>query len=167
MMILSVFPELSLSEARIKHAEARNLLDEDTDPADVKRARKIARNLSTVDTFKALAIEWYEKEKKHWSTTHSDRVNRLLNKDLFCLIGELPVVDIRSPEVLAYLRRIEKRGAIETAHRAKQVAGQVFRYAIATGKAENDPTIALKDALMTPKKSHFAAITDPKEVGSP
>jgi hypothetical protein len=86
-------------------------------------------------------------------------------KDLFPQIGKRPLEAITPPELLAALRRVESRGAIETAHRVKQVAGQVFRYGVATGRAERDPTADLKGALATPTTKHLAAITDPKLVG--
>lgn len=164
-LALGVYPETTLADARHQCDEARKLIKNDIDPADVKRAKKIAKTQSQENSFKALALEWFAKETPHWSSHHVNRVDRMLNKELFPHIGSRPIADITAPDLLACLRRVESRGAIETAHRVKQVAGQVFRYAVATGKAERDPSADLKDALATPKKSHFAAITDPKEVG--
>jgi integrase len=89
----------------------------------------------------------------------------LLKKDLFPYIGKRPISKITSPDLLKALRRIESRGAVNTAHRAKQAAGMVFRYAVATGRAERDPSVDLKDALAQPTKSHFKSITEPAEVG--
>jgi integrase len=164
-LALGVYPDISLAAARKKRNEARQLLENDIDPSDVKRAKKLAKSEAQENSFKALALEWFEKQKPHWSSHHIERVNRMLNKELFPHIGIRPISDIKAPELLACLRRVESRGAIETAHRVKQVAGQVFRYAVASGKAERDPSSDLKDALTTPTKSHFAAITTPKEVG--
>ena len=93
------------------------------------------------------------------------RLKRLLQKDLFPYIGKRPISKITSPELLKTLRRIESRGAVDTAHRAKQAAGMVFRYAVATGRAERDPSVDLKDALTQPIKTHFKSITEPAEVG--
>lgn len=164
-LALGVYPEVSLADARHKCNEARKLLQNDIDPSDVKRAKKLAKTEAQENSFQALALEWFEKQKPHWSSHHIERVNRMLHKELFPHIGKRPISDITSPDLLSCLRRVESRGAIETAHRVKQVAGQVFRYAVASGKAERDPSADLKDALSTPTKSHFAAITDPKEVG--
>lgn len=164
-LALGVYPETTLADARHQCDEARKLIKNDIDPSDVKRAKKIAKAQSQENSFKALALEWFAKETPHWSTHHIDRVDRMLNKELFPFIANRPIGDITAPDLLACLRRVESRGAIETAHRVKQVAGQVFRYAVATGKADRDPSADLKDALATPIKSHFAAVTDPKEVG--
>jgi len=98
------------------------------------------------------------------SKSHRERTLRAMEKDLFPKLGNRPISEINAPELLATLRRIESRGAIETAHRAKQTAGQIFRYAVATGRAERDPSGDLKGALRNPKKRHLAAITEPKEV---
>lgn len=164
-LALGVYPDVTLADARHQCDDARKLIKNDIDPSDVKRAKKIAKAQSQANSFKALALEWFAKETPHWSTHHIDRVDRMLNKELFPFIANRPVGDITAPDLLVCLRRVESRGAIETAHRVKQVAGQVFRYAVATGKAERDPSTDLKDALASPKKSHFAAITDPKDVG--
>ena len=164
-LALGVYPNVSLAEARNKREDAKKQIANDIDPSNSKRAAKLAKTQTQENSFKAIALEWFEMEKPHWSSHHIDRVDRMLEKELFPHIGQRPVGDITAPELLACLRRVESRGAIETAHRVKQVAGQVFRYAVATGKAERDPSGDLKDALATPKKSHFAAITEPKEVG--
>jgi integrase len=99
------------------------------------------------------------------SEKHRNRVKRALENDLFPSLGKRPINEITSPELLMALRKIEARGAIETAHRAKQTAGQIFRFGVATGRAKRDPTPDLKEALQNRQKKHFAAITDPKEVG--
>jgi integrase len=164
-LALGVYPETTLADARRKCEEARKLIKNDVDPSDVKRAKKIAKTQSQENSFKALALEWFAIKTPHWSSDHIYRVDSILNKELFPHVGNRSVGEITAPDLLACLRRVESRGAIETAHRVKQVAGQVFRYAVASGKAERDPSADLKDALATPIKSHFAAITEPKEVG--
>ncbi len=164
-LALGVYPDITLANARQKCEEAKQQIRNNIDPSDVKRAKKIAKVESQENSFNALALEWFAKEMPHWSTHHSDRVQRMLHKELFPFLGSRPIADITAPDLLACLRRVESRGAIETAHRVKQVAGQVFRYAVASGKAERDPSADLKDALATPTKSHFAAVTDPKDVG--
>jgi integrase len=97
--------------------------------------------------------------------SHGDRILKRLEKDLFPWLGKRPIVEIKAPELLAVLRRIESRGAQETAHRAMQNCGQVFRYAVATGRAEHDPTGALRGALPAPKEKHHASIIEPKRIG--
>jgi integrase len=164
-LALGVYPETTLADARRKCEEARKLIKNDVDPSDVKRAKKIAKTQSQENSFKALALEWFAIKTPHWSSDHIYRVDSILNKELFPHVGNRSIGEITAPDLLACLRRVESRGAIETAHRVKQVAGQVFRYAVASGKAERDPSADLKDALATPIKSHFAAITEPKEVG--
>lgn len=164
-LALGVYPNASLADARNKRDDARSQLQNDIDPGEVKRAAKLAKTQTQENSFEAVALEWFEKEKPHWSESHCIRVQAMLNKELIPHIGRRNINKISAPELLACLRRIESRGAIETAHRAKQVAGQVFRYAIAIGKAERDPSADLQGALATPQKGHMAAITEPKEVG--
>ena len=164
-LALGVYPEISLADARERRDEAKRLLANDLDPSEVKRVAKIAKSEAQENTFKAIAIEWFEKEKLTWSDSHIERNQRLLTKDLFPSIGNRVAKDLSPPDLLASLRKIESRGALETAKRAKQVAGQVMRYAIATGRAERDISADLKGALATPIKTHFASVTDPKEVG--
>jgi integrase len=116
------------------------------------------------ETFEAIAREWHAKFKPGWSSGHADTIMSRLECDLFPYLGERPVSEIKAPELLAVLRRVESRGALETAHRIRTVAGQVLRYAVATGRAERDCSGDLKGALPQPVEKHYAAITDPKEV---
>ncbi len=165
LLALGVFPETSLKEARSKRDNARKLLEHGTDPADVKRAQKAALSEATENSFEAIGREWFERKMSDKSQNHRDRTLRALEKDLFPPLGRRPITSITPPELLTALRKIENRGAVETAHRAKQTTGQIFRYAIATGRAERDPSADLKGALSSPTKKHLAAITDPREVG--
>ncbi len=164
-LALGSFPDVSLKDARDARVAARKLLDNGRDPGAARKVEKLTRHLDAEDSFEAVAREWYEKEKAAWSDSHADRNKRLLEKDIYPYIGTQTIKDITAPEVLAVLRRIESRGTIYVAHRAKQVAGQVFRYAIATGRAERDPSADLKGALTPRRQKHNAAITDPVEVG--
>ena len=100
-----------------------------------------------------------------WAASHGDRILRRLEKDLLPWLGKRPIAEIKAPELLAVLRRIESRGALETTHRAMQNCGQVFRYAVATGRAERDPTGDLRGALPPSKEKHHASIIDPKRIG--
>ena len=165
-LAFGVYPEVSLADARASRDDARKQIGNDIDPSEVQRSKKLAKHHSQENSFKALALEWYAQEKPNWSDSHSYRVDRMMHKELFPYIGNRPVDEITSADLLACLRRVEKRGVLETARRVKQVSGQVFRYAVATGKATRDPSADLKGALAIPKKSHFPAVTDPKEVGS-
>lgn len=164
-LALGVYPEIGLKDARCRCDEARKLLANGVDPGSVKRAQKAARLERAGNSFEVLAREWHEKQKETWSSSHGDRIIRRFERDLFPLIGGLPVAEITAQNLLATVRKIEERGAIETAHRAMQNCGQVIRYAIATGRAERDPTPDLRGALSPVKSTHFAAVTEPIEVG--
>jgi integrase len=162
---LGVYPEVTLKAARKAARDARDKLAEGVDPAEIRRQDKLARVVGSANSFRAVALEWYEKEKPHWSESHIKRAGWLFEKNLFPWLGHRPIAEINPPELLSVLRKTESKGTIETAHRAKQIAGQVFRYAVATGRAERDPTPDLKGALAIPKSGHHAAIIDPKTVG--
>lgn len=108
--------------------------------------------------------EWHAKFSPGWVASHGDRILRRLEKDVFPWLGRRPIAEIKAPELLAVLRRIESRGALETTHRAMQNCGQVFRYAVATGRAERDPTGDLRGALPPPKEKHHASIIDPNRI---
>lgn len=164
-LALGVYPEVSLKQARDKHQTARDKLSQGIDPGEERKVEKHTRYLTVSESFEAVAREWFNTKMCNLSKSHQERTIRSLEKNLFPLLGNRPIQSITPPELLATLRRIEARGAVETAHRAKQIAGQVFRYAIATGRAERDPSPDLKGALQNPKKKHLAAITDPKGVG--
>jgi integrase len=165
LLSIGVYPEVSLKEARQKRDDARKLLADHIDPSDNKQNLKRSRHEAAANSFEIIALEWFTKEKPIWSPAHIKKQIWLLEKNLFPYIGSEPISNITPPILLAALRKIESRGANETARRARQVASQVFRYAVATGRAEHDPSPDLKGALQTPKTKHFAAITDPKKIG--
>ena len=144
--------------------EARKQLAHGIDPGAVRKAQKQAKTEET-ETFEVVAREWHVKFTPTWTPGHAITIMSRLERDLFPWIGKRPVAEIKAPELLAALRRVESRGALESAHRIRTIAGQVFRYAVATGRAERDPSGDLKGALPQPKEKHHAAITDPKEVG--
>jgi len=164
LLSLGAYPEVSLSDARKRREEARKLLANDVDPSEIRKAKKAAIDAETENSFEVVAREWHSKFSSTWSTSHAETTLRRLQADVFPVLGEKPINEIKAPELLAMLRRIESRGALETAHRIRTVCGQLFRYAVATGRAERDPVADLKGALPPYKKSHLAAITDPKEV---
>ena len=164
-LALGVYPEVSLADARDRHQEARDKLKHGIDPGEVRKVEKLTRHLAAAESFEAIAREWFAVKQHDRSKGHRDRTLRALEKDLFPVLGSRPISAITAPELLAVLRRIEARGAVETAHRAKQTAGQIFRYAVATGRAERDPSGDLKGALKPATKEHYSAITTPAEAG--
>lgn len=164
-LALGVFPEISLAEAREKREHARKLLSSDIDPGIQRKALKTAKAKSAEDGFEAVAREWIARFSPNWATGHTERVVSRFERYVFPWIGSRPVGEITAPELLQVVRRIEARGTAETAHRTRQTAGQVFRYAVATGRAQRDPAADLRGALAPVKESHFPAITDPKAIG--
>jgi integrase len=165
LLALGTYPEISLAEARGRREEARKLLANGVDPGEAKKALRAATFAETENGFEAIAREWHEKFSGVWSPTHAETTLRRLQADVFPVLGARPIGEIKAPELLQVLRRIESRGALETAHRVRTICGQVFRYAVATGRAERDPAADLKGALPPYKQGHHAAITDPKEAG--
>lgn len=160
------FPEVSLKEARAKRDTARKLLTDGVDPSAHKKAARAAREAITANAFEVVAREWYETKRTSWSDSNSKKIIERLERDIFPWLGKRPVQEITAKEVLDCLRRIEKRGAVDTAHRALQNCSQVFRYAVQTARLQSDPTRDLKGALPPAKPGNFAAITDAKEVGA-
>lgn len=161
-LALGTYPEVSLAKARVKREKARELLAEGVDPSAVKRIEKAAKLTTSENTFKAVAIEWHGTKVSGWSVTHADTTMERMEKNIFPWLGARPLTDIEAPEVLATLRRIESRGAIDTTHRVKSIMSTVFRYAIATGRAIRNPAADVGVALKTAVKGHHPAITEPK-----
>ncbi|MDD2759465.1 MAG: integrase arm-type DNA-binding domain-containing protein [Methylomonas sp.] len=162
-LAFGVYPETGLKEARTKRDEARKLLADGADPGETRKAMKAAQVADT-DTFEVVAREWFAKNAASWVENHGNRIIRRLERDIFPWLGNAPIRGIDAPKLLGALRRIEERGAVETAHRALQNCGQIFRYAIATGRAERDISADLKGALPPVKGGHFSAVTEPKQV---
>lgn len=163
LLSLGKYPQISLADARQKREEARTLIAKGVDPGAVKQAQKEAQTHET-ETVEVVAREWMAKQSVAWVPTHTNTVKARLEAYIFPHIGSRPISEIRPPELLAVLRRLEARGTIETAHRVKQICGQIFRYAVVTGRAESDPSTPLSGALASVKVKHMAAITDRKEV---
>lgn len=162
LLSLGVYPDVSLKDARQRRDDLRQQLASGVDPSAKRKAEKIA----AADTFEAVAREWFEKFSTNWAETHSEKIIRRLEADIFPWVGSRPIGEITAPELLACLRRVESRGALDTAHRAHQNCGQIFRYAIATGRAERDPAADLRGALPPVNGGHFATITDPAGIGA-
>ncbi len=158
---MGVYPAVGLKQARDKRDAARKQLAAGIDPGLARKAERSA----DADSFEAVAREWHAKRSRLWVATHADKIIRRLERDVFPWIGARPVGEVTATELLEVLRRIEGRGAVDTAHRAHQNCGQVFRYAMATGRAERDPAADLRGALPPAKEKHHAAITDPKDIG--
>lgn len=165
LMSLGVYPAISLSEARAKRDEARKQVANGLDPIAIRKAEKQAAT-EKIATFEVVAREWHKKFTPTWSKGHAKTIMSRMKRNLFPFIGARPMVEIKAPELLTVLRRVESRGALETAHRIRTIAGQVFRYAVATGQAERDPSADLRGALPQPQKKHLAAITDTRELAS-
>lgn len=159
---LGTFPDVSLKLAREKLEAARVLLVKGIDPGENRKAEAQAG----ADTFEAVAREWFAKHAPTWASTHSSKIIGRLERDIFPWMGARQISTITAPDLLAVIRRIESRGALDTAHRAHQNCGQIFRYAVATGRATVDPSTALRGALAPAKSGHFASITEPDEVGA-
>lgn len=163
-LALGAYPDVSLKAAREKRDGARQALAAGIDPGDAKKAQKLA--MAGADSFEAVAREWHAKFSPSWAPDHATRILRRLEVDVFPWIGKRGIGTIKAPDVLSLLRRIEHRGALQTAHRAMQNCGQVFRYAVATGRAERDSTADLRGALPPVREEHHASITDPKQIGA-
>ncbi len=163
LFAIGIYPETSLAEARETHKQAHKLVAGGIDPALIKKEQKRETALNAANTFEAVAREWHERHSRKISQKHSTTIMNRLEADVFPVLGKRPIRDLTAPEILDALRRIEKRGAHELAHRAKQYIGQVLRYAIATGRADRDYTTDLRDALLHVKTTHYAAL-EPREL---
>lgn len=162
---LGVYPEISLKGARARRDDARKLLAEEVDPGENRKAIRDAKADRSANSFEVVAREWLSKYSSKWSESHQNGILRRLERDAFPWIGGRPVAEVTAPELLKVLRRIEERGAVETAHRVLQTCGQVFRYSIQTGRIERNPAADLRGALSRVQKEHLAAITEPKAIG--
>lgn len=165
-LALGEYPDLTLAKAREKRDDYRHVLAEGKDPGSVHRAEKQMRKHGGETSFEAIARAWFADQKAGWEQSHADVVMRRLEKDIFPAIGRRQIQEISSRELLSVLRRVAARGAEETARRNRQVCGQIFRYAVASGLAERDITADLAGSLPVAKKGRMAAITDPKEAGA-
>jgi integrase len=164
LLSLGTYPDVSLKDARDRRDESRKQVAAGVDPGEHRKAKKSAKEGRLANGFEIVAREWFKKYSINWSATHADRTIRRFERDIFPWIGGKPVSGITAPQLLDVVRRIEQRGALETAHRALANCGQVFRYAVATARATRDPSTDLKGALPPVKGTHFAAVTDPKRV---
>ena len=160
-----VYPEVGLKDARDRRDEARKLLANGTDPGEQRKAEKEATAQKALHSFEGVAREWFEGFRRTVKPSHAEKIIRRLEADVFPRIGGRPIADITAQELLGAMKLIEGRGALETAHRALQNCGKVFRYAVAHGLKDRDPSGDLRGALPPVKGRNFAAITDPEGVG--
>ncbi|MGE0386740.1 MAG: tyrosine-type recombinase/integrase [Gammaproteobacteria bacterium] len=161
---LGVYPEIGLKDARSRREEARKQVALGIDPSQKRQAEKAATN--GAGTFEAVAREWHSKLGANWAASTREKILVRLEQDAFPWIGNKSITQVTAPDLLSLLQRIEARGANETAHRIRQYCGQVFRFAIATGRADRDPAADLRGALVPTRQKHHASITDPKAVGA-
>ncbi len=174
---LGTYPDTGLKAARARADQARELVAAGTDPSDKRKeasarhaqareaSQREAAGLPTAGSFEEVAREWFANRRDEWAPSYGDKIIRRLEVDVFPWLGREHVGSITPPQLLDVLRRIEARGVIETAHRALENCGQVFRYAVATGRALSNPARDLKDAMKKPAVKHFPAITDPVRLG--
>jgi integrase len=159
------YPDVGLARARELQRAAREQVRDGIHPNQAKReARRAAVELKA-SSFEAVARDWYSTRKDEWAPAYGARLLSRLERDVFPWIGALPITGIAPPQVLAALRTIEQRGAIESAHRALEHVSQVFRFAVASGLVTSNPARDLKDALRKPMPKHFPAVTDPTRLG--
>lgn len=164
-LALGVYPAVSLAKARQRRDRARELLADGTDPSAAKRAEKLATAVAAANTFEAVAREFHATHASGWSPRYGARWIERMEKDLFPYIGKMTLPSITAPVLLDALRRIEKRGANETAHTLRQTAGQVFRYGVQTGRCERSPVSDLHGALKPIVVKHMAAVLEPVKAG--
>ncbi|POZ51672.1 tyrosine-type recombinase/integrase [Methylovulum psychrotolerans] len=160
------YPCVSLAKARIKRMEAKQQLTNGIDPSKAKIAAKKAKQGIAANSFEIIGREWHETHMASKSEGHAQKTIDRLEKDVFPWLGKTPITDIEAPDILALLRRIEQRGANELAHTTKRVIGQVFRYAIATGRTTRNPVPDLQGSLSPVVVTHHAAIIDPVQIGA-
>lgn len=159
-LAFGVYPEVSLKEARDKRDDARKKISNGINPSEEKKLGKITRLINAENSFENVAREWHEKQAQRYTAKHSKTVLKRLETDVFPILGSRPIGQIKAPELLITVQKIEKRGAIDLAHRLLQTSGQIFRYAIATGRADRDISADLRGALTVRKKVNHANLKE-------
>ena len=165
-MALGSYPDVGPKEAREARDAAKLQKSEGTDPVMARKVEKLKAITPDGDTFKATALEWYAMKLEGWSSHYAIREKRNLEKDLFPYFGARRIGEIEAIELLAVIRLVEERGALDVAHRVLSTAGQVWRYAVATARAKRDVTPDIRGALKPHRGKHFAAITEPVKLGA-
>lgn len=165
-LALGSYPAMSLSDARRSRDAAKIVKAEGRNPVEVRKVEKLKAARPDGDTFKAVALEWYEKQAPQWSSSHAERSRRQLERDLFPWIGSRPIAEIHAMELLAALQKVEERGAFETADRVLLIARQVWEYWLPTADVQQrNITEGLKARLTPYRKKTFAAIVEPSRFG--
>lgn len=165
LLAIGVYPNVSLAEAREKRDHAKKQIANGVDPSAFKKASKQAVKMVEEGNFEFVAREWYLKNCQRWSPNYQELVIGRLKNYIFPWLGSCQIAEISPSQLLDVLRRIESKGILETAHRVYQICGQIFRYAVATGRASRDPIGDLRGALLPTKVKHYASILEPKKVG--
>ncbi|MCD8141540.1 MAG: integrase arm-type DNA-binding domain-containing protein [Planctomycetaceae bacterium] len=165
LLTIGEYPVISLKKAREKLADAKRLLADGIDPAEHKQSMKRMDTEAVENSFEMVAKEWHLKYRDTWTPKHGDDIWGRLYKNVLVHMGSESIGTIKPWDLLKVLRRIEARGALEQAHRVMQICGNVFRYAVATGRAERDITSDLRGAIPPKRVKHHASLTEPKQVG--
>lgn len=164
-LALGIYPDVSLARAREKRDEARALLADGTDPSAARKHRKQADMAASANSFEAVAREWHAGKSKKWAKVTADKAMNHLQAYVFPEIGHLPVASVKASQLLAMLRKIESKGIAYTATRQREMCGQIFRYAVATGRADDNPASHLLGAMQKPATTHRPAITERRAFG--
>lgn len=165
LLALGVYPEVTLSKARLRRDEARALVLDSRDPGAERQADKLRAKVAADNTFEAVAREWLELKAHEWTPRQHDKERDRLENHALPWIGRMPVADIGVPEIRPLLARVLKRGHVEQSHRLRHQLSRIFRFAVATERATRDPAADLRDTLPARQKKNFPTITDPKQVG--
>ena len=160
LLALGVYPDITLAEARERRAQARRVLALGNDPGEARKEAKRLATLKSANAFEVIAREWLEKRQHEWAASSTRSRRTQVETHILPKLGQRPITDITAPEVLAMLRVIEEKGVLDTARRMMQVTGQIFMYAIATGRAERNPVPELRGALKTPVVKHHAFLEE-------
>ena len=155
MISLGVYPIITLADARLRRDDARKLVAEGKNPSEVRREQKIALQTESESAFEKIATEWHQMKSAKWSAGYASDIMEAFQNDIFPFVGMRPVGEIKPLELLNVLRKIEKRGALEKMRKVRQRCSEVFRYAIATGRAEFNPAADLSSALEVHQSNHF------------
>lgn len=156
LLAIGVYPDTSLAQARSRREEAKKLLLEGKDPGQERKLEKLSRQLEVESSFEVIAREWYTRRFDRWSVSYREEMMRTFEKDVFPFIGHRPIKDIKPLELLEVLSKLETRGATEKARKVRQRCGEVWKYAIVTGRAEYNPAPDLASALVVHEKEHYA-----------
>lgn len=156
VLALGVYPDVTLADARERRSDARKALAIGNDPGEAKKEAKRLTILNAENSFEAIAREWHEKRCHMWTPKYSGKIIRCLEADVFPKLGSRPIADIKAPELLSCIKEMEKRGVLHTAHRAIELCGKIFAYAIVSGRAERNPAADLRGAIKPAKAKHFS-----------